>query len=231
MFPPTRPHTVATALRWRVVALALAFATLSPSTAARAQDHDHAGHTMPTRDALRELLLSGPHLLFYHRGYLGLDGTQSAGLQRLQRTVCAAEQEYVERTVQHRERVATLLDEAASTAAPSATDGQPPAALLEALRASALVEAQWLTTLLHARRDALALLTPSQRANAVALRDHWGREAEAMIDEATRPGQRGHPGTQIPIRVPAMVVGATTLLPYCEVLHGPASHIVIPPPR
>jgi hypothetical protein len=227
----SRTHAIATAPHWRVVALALAFATIAPSASAHAQAHDHAGHAMPARDALRELLLSGPHVVLYHRGYLRLDDTQIAQLQRLQRTVCAAEQGYVERSEQHRTRLAVLLDETAELAAASVTDTAPPQALQEALLASARAESQWLTTLLHARRDALALLTPTQRENAVALRDHWAREAEAMIEESTRPGQRGHPGTQIPIRVPGMVVGATTLLPYCEVLHGPASHIVIPPPR
>jgi hypothetical protein len=167
-------------------------------------------------------MLGGPHLILYHRGYLALGDAQVAALQRLRRAVCDAEVVYVEQAEQWRARFTELLD-----------DGAPgtPLSLRDAMTGLATAETQWLTTLMQTRREALALLTASQRVQAAALRDHWTRESVAMIDEATRPGQRGHPGTQIPIRVPAMVVGETTLLPYCEVLHGPSSHISIPPPR
>jgi hypothetical protein len=51
-----------------------------------------------------------------------------------------------------------------------------------------------------------------------------------MIGAATLAGHRGHPGMQVPIRVPGMVVADTTLLPVCEALHGPGVHLSIPPP-
>lgn len=221
---PQRTHCFTTAtsraLRWW--ALALVAVMLSRPTALIAQGHDHGAHAAAPVDARLTLVLGGAHLLLYHRGYLALDDAQVAGLQRLRRAVCDAEVVYVERTEQWRERLTDLLGDAGPGS---------PSSLHDAMTGLATAESQWLTTLMQTRRDAVALLTASQRVQAAALRDHWTRESVAMIDEATRPGQRGHPGTQIPIRVPAMVVGATTLLPYCEVLHGPSSHISIPPPR
>lgn len=226
-----RPSVAANAPIWWILATALVVATLSGPAQLRAQAHDHAGHAAPPRDARLELVLGGPHLLLYHRGYLSLGETQIAGLQRLRRTVCDAEQAYVEQAEQYRARFTDLLGDSVALSPQPAAESAPPSPLQDAMIGLARVESQWLTTLMHARRDGLALLTPLQRENASALRTHWARESLAMIQEATRPGQRGHPGTQIPIRVPGLVVGETTLMPYCEVLHGPASHIVIPPPR
>ncbi len=214
-----------------------------------AQAHDHSAQA-PTRDARLDLLLSGPHVILYHHGYLGLGEAQVAGLLRLRRAVCEAEVSYVERAKPWRERLADVLSDSAAIApvspvsptalvsprqSPDASRQSPqparPSPLHNAMSGLAAAESEWLNALLHARRDALALLTTPQREEALALRDHWARETEAMIEQSTRPGQRGHPGTQLPVRVPGMVVGATTLLPYCETLHGPSAHISIPPPR
>ncbi len=176
------------------------------------------------RGTVTELLLEGPHLILYHRGLLGLAEPQQAALQKLRRSLCTTEVEFVRQRNESRDRVvAALADttpaERVSRAVRTALDGV------------AAADAMWLVALVQSRRDALALLTQPQRAQLVVLRDHWARETAAMIDEATRPGQRGHPGTQIPVRVPGMVVDETTLLPYCEALHGPTMHISIPPPR
>ncbi len=201
--------------------MAFVLTSLAWPVAASAQAHDHTAMAdARSRDARLELVLGGPHLILHHRGYLGLDDGQVVGLLRLRRTVCEAEVAYTERTAGTRDRLSGLLSDSAK-AAP----------LREAMAALAAAESEWLIALLHARRDALALLSPAQREQAHALRDHWAREAVAMIDETTRPGQRGHPGMQVPIRVPGMVVGATTLLPHCEALHGPSTHISVPPPR
>lgn len=218
----TRP-----AVARRLCTILLAVALFGDPQRSFAQGHDHGGEP-PTRDARLELMLGGPHVLLYHRGYLALGEAQVDGLQPLRRAVCEAEQLYVERVESWRARLDDLLSD--SVMLPP-TDTSPASPLHHAMAELARAESEWLTALLHARRDAVALLTASQRVQAQALRDHWVRESMAMIDEATRPGQRGHPGTQLPIRVPAMVVGATALLPYCEVLHGPSSHISMPPPR
>jgi hypothetical protein len=194
-----------------------------------AQAHDHAT-TAPARDARLDLLLGGPHLILYHRGYLALSDAQVIGLQRLRRAVCESEVAYVERTAAWRDRLPELLADSVSLAREQPSASARPSRLHDAMTGLAAAESAWLTELMRARRDALALLTVPQRAQAQALRDHWARESVAMIEEATRPGQRGHPGTQIPIRVPGMVVGATALLPYCEALHGPSLHISVPPP-
>ncbi len=204
--------------------------TIARPPALAAQAHDHAAHTS-SRDAQLDLVLGGPHLILYHGGYLALGDAQVAGLQQLRRTVCDAEQLYVEHAEQWREGLTVLLDDSTVLAPRPSRDTTPPARLHDAMMQRARAESQWLTVLLQTRRDALLLLTPAQRTQLSALREHWARESMAMIQEATRPGQRGHPGTQIPIRVPGMVVAETTLLPYCEVLHGPSSHISIPPPR
>ncbi|MBK8250207.1 MAG: hypothetical protein IPK85_22865 [Gemmatimonadetes bacterium] len=186
------------------------------------QEHVHEAPAAP--NAMTRLLLEGPHLVLYHRGLLQLTEPQQVGLQRLRRSLCSAEVEFVRQRDEGRARVGTAV---ADTTGPARTA----TTLRAALNDVAAAESQWLATLVQSRRDAIAILTPPQRAQLVALRDHWARETTAMIDEATRPGQRGHPGMQIPIRVPGMVVGETTLLPYCEALHGPTMHIVIPPPR
>ncbi len=207
----------------------LAAAPLVARGVLHAQAHDHAA-TAPARDARLDLLLGGPHLILYHRGYLELSEAQAVGLQRLRRSVCDAEVAYVERTTAMHDRLPDLLADSATIPRAQAQASARPSLLQEEMNALAAAESAWLTELMRARRDALALLTAPQRAQALALRDHWARESVAMIEEATRPGQRGHPGTQIPIRVPGMVVGATTLLPYCEALHGPSVHISVPPP-
>lgn len=210
-----------------VLATMLAAVPLVPRGVLHAQSHDHAA---PTRDARLDLLLGGPHLILYHRGYLELSDTQVIGLQRLRRSVCEAEVAYVERTTALRERLPDLLSDSAALPRAQAQSSARSSRLQDAMNGLAAAESDWLTELMRARRDALALLTVPQRAQAQSLREHWARESEAMIAEATRPGQRGHPGMQIPIRVPGMVVGATTLLPYCEALHGPSLHISVPPP-
>jgi hypothetical protein len=211
-----------------VLLVALVVAPIAWPSALAAQAHDHTA-SAPVPDARLQLVLGGPHLIQYHAGYLALGETQVAGLQRLRRTVCDAEVVYVERTASWRERIAALLaDDAASLAQASSAAPAGSSTLLEAMNGMAAVETAWLTTLQRARRDALALLTVQQRAQVSVLRDHWVRESVAMIEEATRPGQRGHKGTQLPIRVPGMVVGTTTLMPYCESLHGPSMHISMP---
>jgi Spy/CpxP family protein refolding chaperone len=218
------------ASRRLVAPLAFVAAMLLRPPVLDAQAHDHAAHAEPMRDARLDLLLGGPHVILYHRGYLALAAEQIAGLQQLRRAVCEAEQAYVQHTEQWREGLSDLLGDSASLALRPSLDTPASARLHDVMTARARAESVWLTVLMQTRRDALALLTPSQRAQLSALRDHWAREAMSMIAETTRPGQRGHPGMQIPIRVPGMVVGETTLLPYCEVLHGPSSHISIPPP-
>lgn len=230
-----RLFAAATAIASRswVLTMLLVAAPLARPRALAAQAHEHAADA-PARDARLELVLGGPHLILYHRGYLALGDAQVAGLQRLRRAVCEAELAYVERTAEWRDRLPGLLADSAqlplrqspqSPHSPHPPQSTRPSRLHDALTAIAAAESEWLAELMRARRDALALLTSSQRAQASALRDHWARESVAMIEEATRPGQRGHPGTQIPIRVPGMVVGATTLLPYCDALHGPSNHI------
>ncbi len=228
-------------LRW-VSTIALFTVTLMQPATLTAQAHEH-GVEVSKRDPRLDLLLGGPHLILYHRGYLSLGDEQVAGLLRLQRSVCDAEVVYVQRTQEMRDRLGDLLSDSApllprpsQQSQQSQQSHQPPDAITpsrlhDAMSGIAIVESEWLTELLHARRDALALLTSSQRAQVSELREHWTRETLLMIEQATRPGQRGHPGTQIPIRVPGMVVNATTLVPHCEALHGPSRHIVIPPPR
>jgi hypothetical protein len=214
---------ISPAFGWLMLRLALVTGMLIRPASLQAQAHDHSTPALTPADARLTLVLGGPHLILYHRGYLALDDAQVTGLQRLRRAVCDAEVAYVAQSDQWRARLSALIGDTTPRAS------TPP--FRDALTQLATAESQWLSVLMQTRRDALALLTTSQRAQTLALRDHWARESMAMIDEATRPGQRGHPGTQIPIRVPAMVVGTTTLLPYCEVLHGPSSHISIPPPR
>ncbi|WP_353268269.1 hypothetical protein [Gemmatimonas sp.] len=215
-----------------VLLVALLVAPMAlPSTLA-AQGHEHAA-SPPGPDARLQLVLGGPHLILYHTGYLALGESQVAGLQRLRRAVCDAEVVYVERTATGRDRLSALLADSVSLPRESAAAPTKSSALPDAMNALAAAETAWLTALLRTRRDALGLLTTPQRAQLSTLRDHWVRESLAMIEESTRPGQRGHPGTQLPIRVPGMVVGPTTLLPYCESLHGPSMHISMPgvPPQ
>jgi hypothetical protein len=232
MRPSSHRLPVATSrvLRWWVCTIVVVVTTLAQSTSLAAQEHAHSAEPRK-RDAQLELVLGGPHLILYHRGYLALGDAQITGLQRLQRSVCDAEVLYVEETEKSRARLNDLLSDTAPLPPRKSADAAKPTRLNETMNALAAAESHWLTALMHARRDALALLTLPQRAQVTALREHWVRETTAMIEEATRPGQRGHPGTQIPIRVPGMVVNETTLLPHCESLHGPSRHIVVPPPR
>lgn len=217
----SRASTIDRSTRARSSAACLVLLLLLPRVGA-AQGHVH--DAPPTRDAMTDLLLEGPHLALYHRGLLQLTEPQQVGLQRLRRSLCSAEVEFVRQRDEGRARVRTAVADTAATT-------RTATAVRTALTDVAAAEAQWLAALVQSRRDAVALLTSPQRAQLSGLRDHWAREATAMIDEATRPGQRGHPGMQIPIRIPGMVVGETTLLPYCEALHGPTLHISIPPPR
>lgn len=211
-----------------VLLVALIVAPTAWPSALAAQAHDHAA-SGPASDPRLPLVLGGPHLILSHAGLLALGEAQVAGLQRLRRAVCDAEGAHVERTAAWRARMPALLADDAPPR-PQASSAAPggPSALLEAMNGMAAAETAWLTALLQARREALGLLTASQRAQASALRDHWLRESLAMIEEATRPGQRGHKGTQLPIRVPGMVVGTTTLVPFCERLHGPSMHVSMP---
>jgi hypothetical protein len=217
-------------VRRLVAPFALVAAALMRPPMLDAQAHDHAAHAAPARDARLDLLLGGPHVILYHRGYLALGAEQVAALQPLRRAVCDAEQVYVQQGEQWRDGLSELLGDSASLAVRGSSDTALSARLHDAMMQRARAESQWISVLMQTRRDALALLTSEQRTQMSALRDHWARESMAMIAEATRPGQRGHPGMQIPIRVPGMVVGETTLLPSCEVLHGPSTHISIPPP-
>lgn len=225
------PSAASRILCLRVLLTGLAAVTSMRPEALEAQAHEHGTDTSAraaVRDARLDLTLGGPHLILYHRGYLALDDAQVAGLQRLRRAVCDAEVAFVQQTTQWRSRLSAAL---ADSALQGLKTTPKPARLQDVMIGLAVAESQWLTVLLQSRRDAMALLTAPQRSQADALRDHWARESASMIEEATRPGQRGHPGTQIPIRVPGMVVDATTLLPYCEALHGASMHISIPPPR
>lgn len=228
----TRLFAAATAIASRswVFSVVLVAAPLARPDAVAAQAHEHATDSA-AHDGRLELVLGGPHLILYHRGYLELSDAQITGLQRLRRAVCEAELVYVAQSAEWRDRLPGLLADSAPLALRQAPQSPRTSRLHDAMTGLASAESEWLMELMRARRDALALLTLPQRAQASALRDHWARESVAMIEEATRPGQRGHPGAQIPIRVPAMVVGATTLLPYCEALHGPSTHISVPPPR
>lgn len=214
-----------------LLAALLVASMASPATLA-AQAHEHAAGA-PAPDARLELVLGGPHLILYHAGYLALGDAQVVRLQRLRRAVCEAEVVYVERTATGRGRLSALLADSVTLPRDMATASTKPSPLPDAMNALAAAETAWLMALLRARRDALGVLTTLQRAKLSTLRDHWVRESLAMIEESTRPGQRGHMGTQLPIRVPGMVVGTTTLLPYCESLHGSSMHISMPgvPPQ
>jgi hypothetical protein len=218
---PSGVHTLARPAGPHFYAACLALLLLVPRPGT-AQGHVH--ESPASRGAVTELLLEGPHLILYHRGLLGLGDAQQASLHRLRRSLCEAEVEFVRQRDDGRARVVAAI----ADTTPVARVGS---AVRTALTGMAAADAVWLTALVQSRRDALALLTQPQRAQLLVLREHWAREAAVMIEEATRPGQRGHPGMQIPIRIPGMVIGETTLLPYCETLHGPTLHLSIPPPR
>lgn len=200
-----------------------------PTGDGAAQGHVH--DTPERLGAVTTLLLEGPHLILYHRGFLALTESQVTALHRLRRSLCAAEVEFVRRRDAGRARLSNAIAGAASAPGsgqrPEGADTSP-GAIRSALNDVAAAEADWLGSLVQARREARLLLAAPQRAQVIDLRDHWLREATAMIEEAVRPGQRGHPGMQLPVRVPGMVVSETTLLPYCEALHGPSLHLSVP---
>ncbi|MEX0842869.1 MAG: PQQ-binding-like beta-propeller repeat protein [Gemmatimonadota bacterium] len=203
---------VAEGVQSRLVTLALAEPSL-------AQEHPHGQHP-PEVDPLERVVLEGPHLVLAHQGLLGLTGTQATALRRSGGRLCAAEMAYVRgRGILQRE-LSRLLSEDADEAR-----------LARALERLAEVEVGRRLARVRARREARTVLGPEQRELLDWLGNHWEAEARAMIVAATRPGHRGHPGVQQPIRVPGMVVEETFMAPFCEALHGPAVHISIPPPR
>lgn len=188
------------------------------SRQAGGQGHQHDAATGDDDPEMR-VMLAGPHLVLAHRGYLGLSDPQVEGLLRARKALCSAEVTYHEAQGATRRELGALL-----------TGDAQPRPLTAALEQAARVRATWLLALVRARREASAQLNERQRALVVQLTDHWLRESNAMIAAATHVGQVAHPGMQLPIRVPGMMVSATALVPFCEVLHGPARHISIPPP-
>jgi hypothetical protein len=204
---------------WLITILVLSVCAARPSPAA-AQGHVHHAAGDAPADPLLRLVLTGPHLALAHDGYMALTEKQVAELQVAEKAVCAAEIEYVRRKARARTDIAIML----------AADADA-ATMRSALEQHAAAESDWILQLMQARRSTRGLLSDAQRRQFDWLEEHWAREAADMISDATRAGQRGHPGTQLPIRVPGMVVAETVLAPYCEALHGPALHIVIPPVR
>lgn len=186
---------------------------------AAAQEHAHAASPADT-DPLLRVMLEGPHLVLAHEGFIVLTEPQVDVLRQARTALCAAEVEYVAQKKSARTELAALLEAGADTAA-----------LRPVLDRLARLEVDWTLTLVRARTQTVAGLDSAQRQQLAWLGAHWEREARAMITAATQPGHRGHPGTQLPIRVPGMVVAETALAPFCEALHGPAVHISIPPPR
>jgi hypothetical protein len=185
---------------------------------ADAQEHAHEAPAAETEPLLR-LMLEGPHLVLAHHGFIVLTGEQLDALRAARSRVCAAEVAYIhERTRARAELAGVLAGDADAVRAQAAVERL------------ARVEADWMLALMRARQDTLAPLRPAERQQVAWLGEHWAREARDMIAGATHAGHRGHPGTQLPIRVPGMVVDDTTLVPACEALHGPATHLSIPPP-
>jgi hypothetical protein len=185
---------------------------------ANAQEHAHDAPVAEAEPLLR-LMLEGPHLALAHHGFIVFTGEQLDALRAARSRVCTAEVAYVHERTRARADLAALL-------AGDADDARARAAV-ERL---AQVEADWMLALVRARQETLAPLRPAERQQVARLGEHWAREAREMIGAATHAGHRGHPGTQLPIRVPGMVVADTTLVPACEALHGPATHLSIPPP-
>jgi hypothetical protein len=183
-----------------------------------AQGHQHDATASNDDPGLR-LLLEGPHLVLAHRGFLGLSDRQVDRLQLARKALCAAEVRYQELTANVGKELDAVL-----------TDGVQEKQVTAVLERESRARAAWLVALVRARREASAQLDEKQRQQAVQLRDHWLREARAMIVAATHVGQPVHPGMQAPIRVPGMAVSETALVPFCEALHGPARHVSIPPP-
>lgn len=206
-----------------VPAMLLALALLPlPGGGLAGQPHHHAPDTVaaPPGDPFLDVLLEGPQVVLAHGGFLELAPRQVEALRPLAGEVCAGEVRYSREGDGVRREWRTMMD-----------GGSGDGALLPLLDRLAALDRERMQVLLDARRATLALLDPGQRSQLAWLRDHWEREAGVMIQAATQPGHRGHPGMQLPIRVPGMVVGGTALVPFCEALHGPAVHISIPPPR
>ncbi|MDP1572216.1 MAG: hypothetical protein Q8L86_19635 [Vicinamibacterales bacterium] len=185
---------------------------------AAAQEH---AHTPPAADPdpLLRVMLEGPHLVLAHHGFILLTGAQLDALREARGRVCAAEVDYVHARTRAHATLAHLLEDDA--------DETRTAAAVEAL---ARAEAAWTRALIRARQETRAALGPAERAQVAWLGTHWAQEARAMIDATTHAGHRGHPGLQVPIRVPGMVVADTALAPACDALHGPAVHLSVPPP-
>ena len=186
------------------------------------QQHDHGGASSDAApgDPLLRVLLEGPQVVLAHEGFLELDPRQVEALRPLTMAVCAGE-------VRHAREGEMVRREWQARLEAGSGEGE----LLPLLDRQAALDRERMRSLLEARSATLALLDPGQRSQLGWLHEHWEREAGVMIQAATHPGHRGHPGMQLPIRVPGMVVGGTALVPFCEALHGPAVHISIPPPR
>ena len=194
--------------------IGLALAVAAPVDA---QEHTHPAPVTDV-DPLMRLTLEGPHIVLAHHGFIVLTAPQLDALHAARSRVCAEEAAYMhELTAARTELAKVLADE----------DDRRLSAIAGRL---ARVEAEWIVALVRARRETMASLGPAERAQVAQLGEHWTREATAMIAATTHSGHRGHPGLQVPIRVPGMVVAETTLMPFCESLHGPAVHLSIPPP-
>jgi hypothetical protein len=205
--------------------LLLSFALLPGwGQGAVAQEHQHPAAPLASdpapSDPLLRVILEGPQVVLAHAGFLELSGDQVAAIRPLASAVCAGE-------VRHAREGEVVRRDWQARMEAGAGEGE----LLPLMDRQAALDRDRTRSLLQARSATLALLDPGQRSQVEWLREHWEREAGAMIQAATQPGHRGHPGMQLPIRVPGMVVGSTTLVPFCEALHGPAVHISIPPPR
>lgn len=205
-------------------ALLLALALLGlPPQPLSAQGHDHGaagGGGDGPADPLLRVILEGPQVVLAHQGFLELAPGQVEALRPIAMDVCTGEVRYAREGEAVRQAWQVQWEE-----------GGGEADLLLLVDRQAALDRERMRTLLGARSATLALLEPGQRSQVAWLREHWEREAGVMIQAATQPGHRGHPGMQLPIRVPGVVVGGTALVPFCEALHGPAVHISIPPPR
>lgn len=190
---------------------------LALSARAAAQEHQH-GAPGPEADPVMRVILEGPHLVLAHDGLIELTDEQLRELRLARSGVCAAQVAYVQEKTLARTELVRLLG-----------GGTGESELQPVLDRLARAEAEWMRVLVRARIETLARLAPAQRQQVALLGDHWLREANAMIADATQPGHRGHPGMQLPIRVPGMVVAETFLAPFCEALHGPGVHMSMPP--
>jgi hypothetical protein len=205
---------------WPAALLSICLLLLSAAgVAAQAPHHAPPAAGAADADALLRIMLEGPHLVLAHDGFIVLTDQQVRRLRLGRSEVCAAEVVYARQKAAARTELARLVAGAADTVA-----------LRPVLERLARLEVERTLTLVRARTQTLSELGPAQRRQLAWLGDHWTRETNAMIAVATHPAQRGHPGMQLPIRVPGMVVMETALAPFCEALHGPAVHISIPPP-